>query len=172
MHARRHPYLSIAAAVLMSLALPLTSCAQSPPHGATVHEVIDGDTLVIVIDRRREHVRLLGIDTPETKHPTKPVECFGPEAATFLAQLLPAGTPVQVVRDVEARDRFGRLLLHLFVNLAPGQGGATHVNAALVHGGYARLLSIPPNRAFDDVLEGALFAARTARRGLWGACTQ
>lgn len=152
-------------------ALVATACADTTPRDAYVHDVVDGDTLVIVINRRREHVRLLGIDTPETKHPTKPVECFGPEAAAYLAALLPVGTPVVAIRDVEARDHFGRLLLHLFV--APSAGRPTvHVNAALVRGGYARLLTIAPNHAFADELAAALVAARTNRRGLWGACTQ
>ena len=151
--------------------LATTACGTTSPRGAYVHDIVDGDTLVVVIDRRREHVRLLGIDTPETKHPTKPVECFGPEAAAYLAALLPAGTPVVAVRDVEARDHFGRLLLHLFVASSEGRP-AIHVNAALVRGGYARLLTIAPNHAFADELGAALVAARTARRGLWGACTQ
>jgi micrococcal nuclease len=152
------------------LAIVATACTATR-RGAYVHDVIDGDTLIIVIDRRREHVRLLGIDTPETKHPTKPVECFGPEAAAYLTALLPAGTPVVAVRDVEARDHFGRLLLHLFLPSSTGRS-EIHVNAALVRGGYARLLSIPPNHAFADALGAAHVEARSARRGLWGACTQ
>lgn len=134
-----------------------------------MRKTIDGDTLEVVIDGRRERVRLLGIDTPETKHPTKPVECFGPEAAAFLASLLPPGTEVRAVRDIEARDRFGRLLLHLFVDV---QGVSVHVNAEIVRGGYARLLGIPPNAAFTGELGRALAEARRDRRGLWGACAQ
>ena len=153
------------------LAIVTAACAATSPRGAFVHDVIDGDTLIIVINHRREHVRLLGIDTPETKHPTKPIECFGPEAAAYLDSLLPTGTPVVAVRDVEARDHFGRLLLHLFLPSSTGRG-EIHVNAALVRGGFARLLSIPPNHAFADALGAALVEARTARRGLWGACTQ
>lgn len=134
-----------------------------------VHETIDGDTLEVVVDGRRERVRLLGIDTPETKHPTKPIECFGPEAAAFLASLLPPGTEVRAVRDIEARDRFGRLLLHLFVDV---QGVPLHVNAEIVRGGYARLLAIPPNTAYGGELGRALAEARRDRHGLWGACAQ
>lgn len=165
----RHTITRIALTALV-FAIVATACAATQ-RGAYVHDVIDGDTLIIVIDRRREHVRLLGIDTPETKHPTKPIECFGPEAAAYLTALLPAGTPVVAVRDVEARDHFGRLLLHLFLSSSTGRG-EIHVNAALVRGGYARLLSIPPNHAFADALSAALVEARRARRGLWGACTQ
>jgi micrococcal nuclease len=160
------------AAVVIAGMVTLFGCAQTPANGAVVHEVVDGDTLVIIIERRREHVRLLGIDTPETKHPTKPVECFGPQATAYLKTLVPAGTRVHVVRDAEARDRFGRLLLHVFVHSPDEAGSITHVNAEMVREGFARLLSIPPNSAFDDELGRALVEARTARRGLWGACTQ
>lgn len=149
-------------------ALLAAGCAGSI-DGVAVLETIDGDTLEVVIDGRRERVRLLGVDTPETKHPTKPVECFGPEAAAFLESLLPKGTEVRAVRDVEARDRFGRLLLHLFVDV---QGASVHVNAEIVRGGYARLLAIPPNAAFTEELGRALAEARRNRRGLWGACAQ
>ena len=54
---------------------------------ATVIEVIDGDTVRLDLDGSRESVRLIGVNTPETKHPTKGVECFGPEASAFLAQI-------------------------------------------------------------------------------------
>jgi micrococcal nuclease len=43
--------------------------------------VVDGDTVDLLVGGRQERVRLIGVDTPETKHPDKPVECFGPEAS-------------------------------------------------------------------------------------------
>jgi micrococcal nuclease len=159
-------------ALLLAAVNLAAGCSGGAPAGVVVREVVDGDTLEVVIDGRRERVRLLGIDTPETKHPTKPVQCFGNEAHLYLASLLPPGTAVHVVRDVEARDRFGRLLLHLFIDGDESSGSMLHVNAELVRRGFARLLSIAPNDAFDDALARALVEARSARRGLWGACTQ
>ena len=146
--------------------------APDPVVYVVIKEFIDGDTLELLIDRRREQVRLLGIDTPETKHPTKPVQCFGPEATRFLTSLVAPGTRVHVVRDVEARDRFGRLLLHLFLTSPDTANPPRHVNAELVRGGYARILTIAPNFAFATALANAQVEARSARRGLWGACTQ
>ena len=84
-----------------------------PPNG-TVVQVIDGDTVVARVDGRDEHVRLIGIDTPETVDPKRPVMCFGPEASAETHQLLPAGTPVRLVHDVEARDAYGRLLAYVY----------------------------------------------------------
>ncbi len=76
------------------------------------------------IDGRKEKVRLIGIDTPETKKPDTPVQCFGPEASAYTAALVPVGTKVHLERDAEARDVYGRLLAYvyraddgLFVNL-------------------------------------------------------
>ena len=66
------------------------------------------------IDGTRERVRLLGVDAPESVHPSVPVQCFGPEASEALGGLLPAGTAVRLERDVESRDRYDRLLLYLY----------------------------------------------------------
>ncbi|NCV47777.1 MAG: nuclease, partial [Actinobacteria bacterium] len=80
-----------------------------------VIDTIDGDTLRADIAGVRETIRLIGVDTPETKHPTKRAQCYGPEATQFLAALLPPGTRVRIERDAEARDPYGRLLLYLFI---------------------------------------------------------
>jgi micrococcal nuclease len=109
-------------------------------------------------------VRLLGIDTPETVHPTKPVECFGREASRRTKELLPAGTVVRLQRDVEARDRYGRLLA--YVRRADG----TFVNLALLEEGYALPLTIPPNVAYSQQFAAAARGARDAGRGLWATC--
>ncbi len=86
--------------------------------------VVDGDTIDVHIAGRTERVRLIGIDTPETKKPNTPVECYGPEASAYTTALLPVGTTVRIERDVVGRDDYGRLLgyVHrlddgLFVNL-------------------------------------------------------
>ena len=79
--------------VMVAAALLACACAHPRPAStdgrATVTKVIDGDTIVVRIGGQEEHVRLLGIDTPETHKPDSPVECFGPEAASRLDALLP-----------------------------------------------------------------------------------
>src|SRR5262245_45280563 len=68
-----------------------------------VARVLDGDTVVLRRGDSTETIRLLGVDTPETHHPTKPVQCFGPEASDFTtARLL--GRSVRLEDDVEHRD--------------------------------------------------------------------
>ena len=104
--------------VTLALLLALAACSSSraaPTDGtATVVAVSDGDTIDVDFGGEVEPVRLLGIDTPETHHPTRPVECYGAEASARTAELLPEGTEVHLVRDVEARDRYGRLLAYVY----------------------------------------------------------
>lgn len=132
-----------------------------------VLSVVDGDTLHLAIGESRETVRLIGINTPETKHPTKGVECFGPEASAFLTRLLPPGTRVRIERDAEARDAYRRLLLYVFL---PAEDGERFVNLEIVARGYAVPLSIEPNTRYQQYFVELSFDAQQNSRGLWGAC--
>ncbi|MEA2932087.1 MAG: micrococcal nuclease [Actinomycetota bacterium] len=134
------------------------------PHGldTTVERVVDGDTLIVAGGHR---IRLIGVDTPETKDPRKPVQCFGREASAFLTDLLPQGTGVRLVGDVEPTDVYDRTLAYAY-RLPDG----LFVNADLVRQGYARVLTIPPNVAHTDELVVLAEQAREAGRGLWTAC--
>lgn len=160
---------------LVVFAVAAGACTRAPAEGlppttvlaanATVVAVVDGDTIVVRVRGQREHVRLLGIDTPETRDPRRPVMCFGREATAFLASLLPRGTPVRLSVDVEARDAYGRLLA--YVERATD---GLFVNGALAAGGYADALVIAPNQARAAELRAAVLTARRAGVGLWGAC--
>lgn len=142
------------------------ACATTPEPGTgVVRRVVDGDTIEMRIGRTNETVRLLGIDTPETVHPTKPVECFGPEASARTKELLAKGTVVRIERDTEARDHFGRLLLYVFVD-------DVMVNERLLREGFARPLSITPNVAHAATFDHLAGQARDSGVGLWGACRQ
>ena len=131
---------------------------------ATVAAVVDGDTIDVRFGDRPERIRLIGIDTPETKKPDSPVECFGPEATAFLEGLLPVGTSVRVERDVVGRDDYGRLLG--YVHLTDG----TFVNLEIVRRGYARPLVIEPNDTFAVDIAAAARTAEADDLGLWAAC--
>ena len=132
---------------------------------AEVVEVTDGDTVILDFGGRRESVRLIGVNTPETKHPKKPVECFGPEASARTASLLPPGTEVHVERDVEARDRYERLLVYL-----RRASDGLFVNLDLAASGHAIPYPFPPNTAHAEEFAAAAVAAEAASLGLWGAC--
>lgn len=128
----------------------------------TVERVVDGDTVIV---SGRQSVRLIGVDAPETKDPRRPVGCFGQEASRFLASLLPAGTAVRLVGDVEQHDRYKRLLAYLY-----RASDGLFVNAELVRRGYANVLTIPPNVAHSEEFVELARQARVDNRGLWAAC--
>ncbi len=129
-----------------------------------VVKVVDGDTIGVLVGGRHEKVRYIGVDTPETHHPTKPVQCFGVKASAFNARLV-GGERVRLVRDVEARDRFGRLLAYVY-----RARDGLFVNAELARLGYARPLTIAPDVRYAARFAALARAARSGRRGLWAAC--
>ncbi len=132
---------------------------------AVVSAIVDGDTVDLVIGGREERVRLIGVDTPETKRPDTPIECYGPEATDFVTQLLPIGTAVRIERDTVNRDDYGRLLGYVY-----RADDGVFVNYELVRQGYATPLSIQPNTTFADLFVEAAQAAESADAGLWAAC--
>ena len=135
------------------------------PGVGRVDRVVDGDTIVVELASGRETVRLIGIDTPESVDPRQPVECFGKEASAHTSSLLPGGTRVRLVRDVEPRDRYDRLLAYVY--RLPDE---LFVNLSLVEDGFAVPLTYPPNVAHTDEIVEAAGEAREAGRGLWSAC--
>ncbi|MGI9120340.1 MAG: thermonuclease family protein [Acidimicrobiales bacterium] len=165
-----HPTAQVAALAVV-LALAAVGCggrgraAPGEDGRAQVVRVVDGDTIVVRLGGVEEKVRLLGIDTPESVDPRSPVQCFGKEASAHTATLLPPGTEVRLVRDVEARDRYSRLLAYVY----RADDGA-FVNLQLAQEGYADVLTYPPNVAHADAITAAVAQARGARRGLWSAC--
>ena len=129
-----------------------------------VTRVVDGDTIVVALGGRAERVRYIGIDTPESVKPGTPVQCFAHKAAAANARLV-AHERVRLVPDVEARDRFGRLLAYVY-----RARDGLNVGAALVRGGFARTLTIAPNVQFAGRFAALARQARRAGRRLWGAC--
>ena len=159
------------ALVVLVASVGLAGCGRSgggtagAPGRAEVVRVVDGDTIVVDVGGVEERVRLIGIDTPESVDPRSPVDCFGPEASRAAQALLPEGTEVQLVRDVEARDRYDRLLAYVYK-----VDDGTFVNRALAEQGFAEVATFPPNVAHTEELVAAVASAREQDRGLWGAC--
>src|SRR5688500_14397009 len=103
---------------ILVVALALGACGRgeaAPADGSgAATRVGDGDTLHVKLGSTTEKVRLIGINTPETHGSGGLKECYGQEATKRMTQLAPVGTKVRVVRDVEARDRYGRLLAYVY----------------------------------------------------------
>ena len=131
----------------------------------TVERVVDGDTLVAEVEGRAERVRLIGVDTPETVSPSKPVQCYGRQASDHLKALLAPGTAVTLVTDAETHDQYGRLLAYVYRH-----ADGLFVNLELARDGYASLLTYPPNVAHESQFAQAVDAAHQRRLGLWGTC--
>jgi len=126
---------------------------------APVERVVDGDTIRVRLGDGVEVVRYIGMDTPETVHPTRGVEPYGKEASEANRALV-EGKVVRLYFDVERRDRYGRLLAYVCV-------GELFVNAELLRRGYAQLMTVPPNVRFVDLFVRLQKQAREAGRGLW-----
>ena len=140
-------------AVLLALLL-LTACNEVP-----VVDVVDGDTIKVRLGGEVETVRYIGMDTPETVHPTQEVEPYGKQASEQNRRLV-EGERVRLEFDGEKRDRYGRLLAYVYVD-------TLFVNAELLRRGYAQLMTVPPNVKYVDLFRRLQTEARDAGRGLW-----
>jgi micrococcal nuclease len=130
--------------------------------------VVDGDTVDLLLGGRQERVRLIGVDTPETKHPDKPVECFGPEASAFTAQTLDQHQVWLTYKPDERYDKYGRLLAYLWLDL-DGDPEVELFNQELVARGYARVYPFFPFEYLDQFRQ-AEAQALSQGLGLWGEC--
>ena len=162
-------------AALIALPMALAGCggASAPAETALpaglegpyeVVEVVDGDTVKVRVDGRPVTVRLLGIDTPETHDPRRPVECFGREASRRAEQLL-AGREVLLEGDPTqgGADRYGRRLAYVWLPGPP----AELVNERLVAEGYAHEYTYAGPHRYAARFDAAQAAAREGDRGLW-----
>jgi micrococcal nuclease len=151
-------------ASLVALAALAAGPSVRPERTVTVRKVVDGDTLLVAGLPGTELVRLIGIDAPVSGKGNSVRECFGAEAARWLADRTPRGTSVRLVFDVGERDRFGRLLAYVY------RSDGTFVNAEAVANGYAQTITIPPNVRHEKMLLELQRRARREEKGLWRAC--
>ena len=131
----------------------------STPAGieAYVIDVQDGDSLRVDIDGTEERIRLIGVNAPERD------ECFGPESATGLRDLVD-NTVIQIVADVEARDQYGRLLGYIYRD-------GTLINAEIALRGLVLARAFEPNIALQSRIDAAAEDARENQLGMWSPTT-
>jgi micrococcal nuclease len=123
-----------------------------------VASITDGDTFRTTDDER---VRFIGIDTPELQGD----ECFADAATEHLTELIPPGTEVRLVLDVDPEDRFERTLAYV-----ERVSDDLDVGLAMARDGFAVQLTVPPNVDRVEAIGDAVADARDAGRGLWSAC--
>ncbi len=166
-------FMSLATAVVAARALPANpttpaSTSTAPTDGLAVVRINDGDTIVVNQNGQEETVRLIGVDTPETKDPRKPVQCFGKEASNWTKSQL-EGQRVRLEVDVTQgdRDRYNRLLAYVF-----RASDNLFINHTLITEGYGHEYTYQSNPyKYQSDFRAAEQAAREQGRGLWGADT-
>lgn len=135
----------------------------------TIKKVVDGDTVVLASEDTK--VRILGIDTPETVHPSKPVECWGPEASAWAKQQLPVGKRVRIefdphTDDKSRMDRYDRLLGYVMYQNA-GDTAWRDFSVESARAGMARNYVYDEPVSRQDKIAAAEQEAKKAHRGLW-----
>ena len=172
--------LRAAAAVVATLAASagLTACSPAPSPatpelrradvGAPVRvvSVADGDTLTVDQNGRRVTVRLLGVDTPETKRPDTPVQCWGPQASEYTHGRADNQTVRLETDPTQDRvDRYGRTLAYVWLP------SGSMLNYELLEYGHAREYTYHHrDYRYATQFRAAASEAREAHRGLWAAC--
>ena len=130
-----------------------------------VIRIVDGDTFEVSIGGAREKIRMLGIDTPESVDPRRPVQCFGKEATKKLKELI-EGKNIELVADMtnDDRDKYDRLLRYV------KRDDGLDVNAEMIKQGYAYAYIKFPFERRAEYLK-LQTAARSGGVGLWATTT-
>ncbi len=149
----------------------------SPLHAqqtTTVVRVVDGDTLKVRYWGKEESIRLIGIDTPESRvnkktkkdakrsgQDIKTIIAMGKRATEYVESQVKPGDLITIEFDAQQRDRYGRLLGYVYLS------NGKMLNEEMVKAGYANVMTIPPNVKYQDRFLKAYQEAREKRRGLW-----
>ena len=164
--------------ILKTLSIPLILVLLSSPLHAqqitTVVSIVDGDTLKITYNGQKESVRLIGIDTPESRINKKTkkdakrsgqdietIIAMGKRATAYVESLVSTGNTITIEFDVQERDRYGRLLGYVYLS------NGKMLNEEIIKAGYAKVMTIPPDVKYKDRFLNAFKYAREAKRGLW-----
>lgn len=134
-----------------------------PTQTAQVVDIVDGDTIKVSLGGQVYPLRYIGMNTPETVTPGRPVEWMGPEASAANAALV-AGRNVTLEKDVSETDKYGRLLRYVWLQQP---GGWLMVNLELVRTGYASVDTVPPDVRYRDLFLAAEREASRSGVGLW-----
>ena len=136
---------------------PAPPAPHAPGSAAVVLRAVDGDTLLLADDTR---VRLLGVDTPETKRPEAPVEPWGAEAHEFTRSYV-EGRTVRLEFDKERHDKYDRVLAYVYL-------GDWFLNEELIRAGMGRAITNHPySEAMKRRFRAAEREAQQQRRGIW-----
>jgi micrococcal nuclease len=155
----------------------LLTLLASPLHAqqtTTVTRIVDGDTLKVFYLEGEESIRLIGIDTPESRVNKKTkkdakrsgqdietIIAMGKRATEYVESLVKPGGLITIEFDVQERDRYKRLLGYVYLP------NGNMLNEEIVKAGYASVMTIPPNVKYKDMFLKVYKQAREDKRGLW-----
>ncbi len=158
--------------VVLSLFLTVNGYAQQT---TTVTRIVDGDTLKVFYLEGEESIRLIGIDTPESRvnkktkkdakrsgQDVETIIAMGKRATEYVESLVKPGGLITIEFDVQERDRYKRLLGYVYLS------NGKMLNEEIVKAGYASVMTIPPNVKYKDRFLIAYQEARERKVGLWG----
>lgn len=150
---------------VIDIGLPVTTTNTVGKYYEVI-KVTDGDTLYIHMDGNDEKVRLIGINTPETVDPRRPVQCFGKEASSRMKELA-SGKIVRLEYDESqnTRDAYDRILAYVY--LEDGQ----MLNRKMIAEGYAYEYTYLKPYKYQKEFRELQTLARTSERGLWAPTT-
>jgi micrococcal nuclease len=148
-----------AALLLIVSGCKSAATAKSGRDAVKVERVVDGDTFEVKLNGKKEKVRLIGVDTPETVKPNTPVMYYGKEASDYTKKRL-QGRTIELEWDVDRTDRYDRLLAYVWI-------GGELFNRTLVQEGYARIATYPPDVKYVDLFTKDQQQARSQGKGLW-----
>jgi len=157
--------------VVLSLFLTINSYAQ---QRTTVTRIIEGDTLQALYGGVEKRIRLIGVDTPESRvnrkakkdanmseQDIKTIIEMGKKAKKYVDGLVKRGDLITIEFDVQKMDKYGRLLCYVYLS------NGKMLNEEVVKAGYANVMSIPPNVKYKDRFFRAYKQAKESNMGLW-----
>ena len=155
--------------------LTLLASSLHAQEAVTVTRIVDGDTIKVFYLGNEENIRLIGIDTPESrvnkktrkdaernKQDVKTIIEMGKKATGYVKGLVMPGDLITIELDVQERDRYGRILGYVYLS------NGKMLNEEIVKAGYAVIMTIPPNVKYKNRFSIAYQEAREDKRGLWG----
>ncbi len=151
-------------AVAVALWAPV---ARAESVAGTIVRVVDGDTVDVRVSGKVERIRIIGLDTPETVDPRKPVQCFGRQATARAKELLPAGSSVALETDPTqgARDRYSRMLAHVIIDAEEGE--SPNFAVRMIAEGFAHHYIYRVPSVWSADLASAQTVAEAEAKGLW-----
>ncbi len=168
-------YTTLRKLIIIIIVLAIFSSVNSyAQQKTTVTRIIDGDILQALYGEREKRIRLIGIDTPESRvnkkakrdanmseQDIKTIIEMGRKAKKYVDGLVKRGDLITIEFDVQERDKYGRLLCYVYLS------NGKMLNEEIVNAGYANVMTIPPNVKYKDMFLRAYKQAKDSEMGLW-----